>query len=352
MFKNQEGFTNSFFGSYAYQAIIDRHEDHLLVRMHNLIDWSFVESEVADRYATLGQHAYHPVIMFKLLVLQNLYNLSERTVSEQADQNIIYRFFLGIGLNDTIPHWTELGKFRERIGTDTFERLFYRVLDEAQRLGIEISDKRNADATDVKANVDLARCGADKQDGNDHTWISRNTSDPDAGFGKKSSTPGGKHWYGYKSHTNNDVETGLITAVETTKASVTDGSQLATLVDKERDARGEDAIRKQGGDKGYVGNTKDLTDRGILDYTIPRNNMYADREGKRHNTHYLHVKHHRYKVEQKYAEGKRWHHLGIARYRGRWKVHLQGLLTYLAMNLKRIVHLLFPLAIPYTRHFS
>ena len=343
MFKHQEGFTNSFFGSYAYQSVIDRHQDHLLARMQKLIDWSFVESEVADRYSDLGQHAYHPLIIFKLLVLQSLYNLSERTVCEHADMNIIYRFFLGIGLNDDIPHWTELGKFKERIGTEAFERLFYRVLDEAERLGIEISGKRNADATAVHANIDLARCAKDREDDTDHTWISRNTSDPDAGFGTKGNAPGSKRWYGYKSHINQDAETELVMAVETTDASISDTSMLTPLVDKERDARGEDAIRQQGGDKGYVGNTAQLTERGILDYIIPRINMYEERNRKRRNPYYLHLKYQRYKVEQKYAEGKRWHHLGAARYRGKWKVHLQGLLTYLAMNLKRIITLLLPL---------
>lgn len=343
MFKTQEGFTNSLFGAYAYQSVIDRHPDHLLVRLERLIDWSFVESEVADRYSTLGQHAYHPVMLFKLLVLQNLYDLSERDVCEAADCNIIYRYFMGAGLTDAIPHWTELGKFKERIGTEAFERLFYRVLEEAERLGITISRKRNADATDVRANVDMVRCAEDKTDENDRTFISRNTSDPDAGFGRKKSTPGGTSWYGYKSHTNSDVETELVTAVETTDASVSDTGMLIPLVDKEREARGEDAIRQQGGDKGYVGNTAELTEREILDYTIPRDNMYAERERKRRNTQYLYVKYRRYKVEQKQAEGKRWHHLARARYRGRWKVHLQGLLTYLVINLKRIVTLLFPL---------
>jgi IS5 family transposase len=132
-------------------------------------------------------------------------------------------------------------------------------------------------------------------------------------------------------------------AVETTDASISDTSMLTSLVDKERDARGEDAIRQQGGDKGYVGNTAELKKRDILDYVIPRINMYEQRNRKRKNSHYLHLKYQRYKVEQKYAEGKRWHHLGIARYRGKWKVHLQGLLTYLAMNLKRIMTLLLPL---------
>lgn len=339
MFKPQDQFTNSMFGSYAYDLIIERNQNHLLVKMNKLIDWSFVEEEVVDRYSHRGQNAIHPVRMFKLLIVQNLYNLSEREAMVNTDCNIIYRYFVGLGLTEDVPHWTELGKFKERIGADAFERLFYRVLDEAERLGIKISDKRNADATDLEANVDLKKCAKDKRDKNDKTYIDRNTSDPDAKFGRKESN--GKSWYGYKSHANDDAETELVTSVITTAANRTDESQLIPLVDKERDHRGEDAIRKQGGDKGYVGHTDELEKRDILDYTTPRNNMKTAKLEKDKNKHYLHLRKLRYKVEQKNAEGKR-HGLGKARHRGKWKVHLRSLLIYLTVNLKRIVNLLIP----------
>ena len=339
MFKPQDQFTNSMFGSYAYDPIIERNQDHLLVKIDKLIDWSFVEEEVADRYSHKGQNAIHPVRIFKLLIIQNLYNLSERETMSNADCNIIYRYFAGLGLTEDVPHWTELGKFKERIGTEAFERLFYRVLAEAERLGIKISDKRNADSTDMEANVDLKKCAKDKRNKNDKTYIDRNTTDPDAKFGKKESN--GKGWYGYKSHANDDAETELVTAVITTEANKTDESQLIPLVDKERDYRGEDAVRKQGGDKGYVGHTDELAERNILDYVIPRDNMKKDKEKKDKNKHYLHLKKLRYKVEQKNAEGKR-RGLGKAKHRGKWKVHLRSLLIYLAINLKRIVNLLIP----------
>jgi len=339
MFKTQAQFTNSMFGSYAYDPIISRNQDHLLVRLNKLIDWSFVEDEVADRYSALGQKAIHPLRMFKLLIIEHLYNLSERDTMTNTDCNIIFRHFAGLGLTEETPHWTELGKFKERIGVEAFERLFYRVLEEAERLGIKISNKRNADATDIKADVDLKRCAKDKRDKDDHTWIDRNTSDPDADFGHKDKD---KSWYGYKSHTNQEVENKLVTAVITTGAAETDESKLISLVDKERDYRGEDAIRKQGGDKGFIGHAEELTERNILDYVIPRDNMKKDKAKKDKNKHYLHIKRFRYRVEQKFAEGKKKHGLGKAKYRGRWKVHLQGLLTYLVMNLKRIVNLLIP----------
>ena len=340
MFKPRDQFTNSMFGSYAYDPIIDRNQDHVLVKLNKLIDWSFVEDEISDCYSAKGQRAVHPARIFKLLIIQSLYDLSEREVMTHTDCNIVFRYFVGLGLTEDIPHWTELGKFKERIGVEAFERLFYRVLYEAERLGIEISNKRNADSTDIRANVDITRCAKDKRDKKDKTYIDRNTSDPDAGFGKKESN--GKGWYGYKSHANDDAESELVTAVITTKANQTDESQLIPLVDKECDHRGEDAIRKQGGDKGYVGHTEELAERDIMDYVIPRNNMKMVKQRKDKNKHYLHLKRLRYKVEQKFGEAKNRHGLGQTRYRGKWRVHIQSLIIYLTMNLKRIVNLLTP----------
>lgn len=128
----------------------------------------------------------------------------------------------------------------------------------------------------------------------------------------------------------------------TTGANKTDESQLIALVDKEREYRGEDAIRKQGGDKGYVGHTEELEKRSVLDYVIPRDNMKKDKQKKDKNKHYLQLKRLRYKVEQKFAEAKNKHGLRKTRFRGRWKVHLQCLIIYLTINLKRIVNLLVP----------
>lgn len=338
MFKAQNQFTNSMFGAYAYDPIINRNQDHILVKMNKLLNWSFVEQEVANCYSAKGQKAIHPLRMFKLLVVQSLCNLSDRDTMSHTDCNIIFRYFVGLGLTEDVPHWTELGKFKERIGVAVFERLFYRLLEEAERLGIQISNKRNADATDIEANVDLKKCAQDKKDKDDHTWIDRNTTDKDAGFGHKEKD---KSWYGYKSHTNQEVENELVTAVITTTASVTDESQLVPLIDKELEYRGKKAIRKQGGDKGFVGHTEELADRDILDYVIPRDNMKV-KQKKEKNKHYLHLKKLRYKVEQKFAEAKKKHGLKKARYRGRWKVHLQCLITYLVMNLKRIVSILTP----------
>ena len=91
----------------------------------------------------------------------------------------------------------------------------------------------------------------------------------------------------------------------------------------------------------YVGHTQELQERDIKDFVIPRNNMKIARQEKENNPQYQYLKSVRYKVEQKYAEGKR-SGLGKARCWGRWKTHIQSLLIYLTMNLKRIVALVMP----------
>jgi len=344
MFKSQQDFTNSLFGAYAYEPIIARNTDHILIRLNRLIDWSFVEEEVADCYSSEGRSALHPVMMLKFLILQKLFDRSEREVMVDTDCNIINRYFVGLGLTEDVPHWTDLGKFKERIGTDRLENLFYRVLEEAERLGIEIGQKRIVDATDVIANVDTARCVKDKNDDDDHDFIDRNTSDTDARFGSKGK--GKRSWYGYKSSTNMDAKTDLVTAVWTTDASIPDGAVLPTLIDAEQAHRGEDAIAAQGGDKGYVGNQAALSERKVRDYTIPRDNMKIEKRRKDRNPWYRQLKHLRYKIERKQSEAKNRHGLGKARYRGLQKVHWQGLLTYIAINLKRIANILLPVQRP------
>ena len=45
-------------------------------------------------------------------------------------------------------------------------------------------------------------------------------------------------------------------------------------------------------------------------------------------------------IERKFGEAKKWHGLARARYRGKWKVAIQIIMTFLVMNAKRIARLL------------
>src|SRR3989338_3449736 len=116
MFKSNASFQSSMFGSFAYEKILERHHDHLLMRMARTIDFSFIHPLVEDCYSELGRKAYDPVCMVKLLVLQTLYDCSEREVVAQAGTDLPFPPFLSPSPPHLISHWTLLGKFRERLG--------------------------------------------------------------------------------------------------------------------------------------------------------------------------------------------------------------------------------------------
>ncbi|MEK7144693.1 MAG: IS5 family transposase [Patescibacteria group bacterium] len=338
MFKSQSSFQSSFFGSFAYQGILARHQDHFLVRLLSTVNFSFVEKAVKDCYSDVGRRAYNPVIMMKLLLLQTLYDLSERDVIEQADTNILFRAFLGISLDDEIPHWTLLGQFRERLGEERFEDIFNKVVIMAKEVGLLDEKLRILDSTAVRAKVDVARHVGKKGDDDDDSphRLEDRSPDPEARTGHKSAHV---KWHGYKEHIAIDPSSDIVTAVITTPAHVSDVTPSVDLIDKERKLFADTArpVRQVTGDKGYVGRTCEFKERNILDYTIPRTNMK-----QKIGTWYLSAKRKRSKIERIFAEGKTNHHLRSCRYWTRWKTHVQGLLIFLAMNLKRITNFLQP----------
>lgn len=309
------------------------------MRLLRTIDFSFITPLVQDCYSDLGRKAYDPVTMVKLLLLQTLYDLSGREVVEHADTNLLFRAFLERSLDDEIPHWTLLGKFRERLGEERFTAIFNRVVVLAKEVGLLDEKLRIIDSTAVVAKVDVARhIGTAEREDDDHSdRLDRRSPDPDAHTGHKSVM---KRWYGYKVHASVDPSSVIVTAVATTSANVADVHCFVPLLDAERalfpDV--ERPIRQATGDKAYVGRTPALTVRRILDYVIPQKNM-AQKRG----TWFMAARRKRPIIERMFAEGKTNHHLGRSRYWTRWKNHVQALLVFLAMNLKRITNTLCPL---------
>jgi transposase, IS5 family len=334
MYKSQSSFQNSIFGDYAFKSIIDRNQNHLLVRLNKAIDLSFIEEVVSDCYChDNGRRAYHPVMMFKILFLQTLYDESDEDIIEAVDTNILFRHFVGLSLEDEVPDRTLLGKFRARLGQDRFEGIFNRIVRLAVEVGMVDNRLRLIDTTAIKADVDLYRCKKDKQDDNDKTYIDRNTTDPDASTGHKSAT---SMWYGYKSGIELDPVSEIVTAVTTDTAGHTDASRLRPLSEQDRKNAGK--IKRLCADKGFVGEDEYLEENKIMNNVIRRDNMKKPRR----LIYYL-DKMVRPIIEHKFSEGKNNHGLGKARYRGRWRVHIQSLLIYITMNLKKIINYLCPI---------
>lgn len=131
--------------------------DHLLRKIDNAVDFSFVRDEVRKLYSEdKGRPSVDPVTLVKLCVINYLYgyNSMRRTIRE-CEVNNAYRWFIGYDLMERIPHFTTFGKnYKRRFeGTDLFEKIFTRVLYTAIEQGLVDTGVAFIDGTHIKANA-------------------------------------------------------------------------------------------------------------------------------------------------------------------------------------------------------
>lgn len=102
-------------------------QDHLLRKVNDAIDFSFIYDKVAHLYSKTGRPSLDPVIMFKMLLVGYLYRIpSERRLVEEVRLNLAYRWFVGLQLDDPVPHPSTFSQNRRRRFKDTglFEEIF------------------------------------------------------------------------------------------------------------------------------------------------------------------------------------------------------------------------------------
>ena len=130
-------------------------EDHLVRKLENALDWRFIYEMVEDSYCEdNGRPSLDPVILIKLPVIQYMFGIrSMRQTIQEIKVNTAYRWFLGLGLRDAVPHFSTFGKnyMRRFQDTDLFERIFQRILKECMEAGLVDESVVFVDSTHVKA---------------------------------------------------------------------------------------------------------------------------------------------------------------------------------------------------------
>ncbi len=128
---------------------------HLLRKIETAIDWNFIYDLVEDKYCKdNGRPSIDPVTLIKMPILQYLYGIkSMRQTIKEIEVNVAYRWFLGLDLTDEVPHFSTFGKnYKRRFeGTDIFEQIFARILEECIKNKLVKPKEIFVDATHVKA---------------------------------------------------------------------------------------------------------------------------------------------------------------------------------------------------------
>ena len=130
-------------------------QDHLLRIIDKAIDWNFIYDLVVDKYSSdNGRPSMDPVMLIKIPFIQYLYGIkSMRQTVKEIEVNVAYRWFLGLEMQDKVPHFSTFGKNYSRRfkDSDLFEQIFSHILMECYKFKLIDPTEVFVDATHVKA---------------------------------------------------------------------------------------------------------------------------------------------------------------------------------------------------------
>lgn len=98
-------------------------------------------------YGKKGRPHYDVVKMFKILILQTLYNLSDEETEFQLGDRLSFQRFVGIGYADDIPDARTVGAFRERLGADGVKEMFDAFDAQMKAKGLKCNKGKLIDAS-------------------------------------------------------------------------------------------------------------------------------------------------------------------------------------------------------------
>jgi IS5 family transposase len=234
-----------------------------LERLGALVDFEIFRKPLAkalrrsDR-AKGGRPPYDPVLMFKVLILQALYNLSDDQAEFQIRDRLSFMRFLGLTLGDRVPDAKTIWLFREQlVRAGAIDRLFDRFDLALEARGLLAMSGQIVDASIVQApkqRNDDGEKAAIKEGRIPDGWAENpaklRQKDRDARWTMKrgrvkrleDGTPRGSEImipaFGYKSHISTDRRHGLIRRWTVTDAAANDGRQLRALIDPKNTASG------------------------------------------------------------------------------------------------------------------
>ena len=209
-----------------------------LVKINQVIAWEnfrgiLEKVRERDRKSEAGRKAFDVILMFKILILQSLYNLSDDGMEYQIRDRISFMRFLGLNVDERVPDAKTIWLYRQQLTElNLIKELFEQFDVYLRHHGFKAQKGQIVDASIVSVPVgrnskeqnERIKSGEIPSEWNENT---RRQKDTDAQWTKKH----GKNYYGYKNHINIDVKHKLIRSYAVTPASVHDSKIFEPLLD-------------------------------------------------------------------------------------------------------------------------
>jgi IS5 family transposase len=311
-----------------------------LARLHEVVDWEAFRAPIENAVVPEpkgpgGRPRFDALIMFKTLVLQRLYHLSDAQTEFMIRDRLSFMRFVGVDLHETIPDEKTIWRFREELIAGRVMDQLWKAFDgELKRLGVQTSRGKIVDASIVESTSKPRKKSRDRE--TDETTEEPNSHRERQIDGEARSTMKRKRWYfGYKNHIKVDAGTKLIVADAVTDAAVHDRKMLPVLLcDDDKDC-------EIYADKGYAGVGPRAEVIGVQ--ATPRimhkgkRNKPVTVEQKAENKQWAKI---RSRVEHVFGDQHTGMHLTKIRTRRKSRAEFTIRLNNLAYNLRRLGFLL------------
>ncbi|MDD2671394.1 MAG: IS5 family transposase [Syntrophales bacterium] len=331
--------------------------DHPLRPIRKMVDKSLerLSPEFDRMYSHTGRPSIAPEKLLKALLLQALYSIrSNRLLVEQIGYNVLFRWFLGMALDEEVWDHSTFSQNQERlISSDIFPRFFQSVLDQARHSRLLSDEHFSVDGTLIESWASMKsfqpKDGPPKASGNKRNpevnfhgekrtnETHASITDPDAkiyrkGLGKEAKLS-------YMGHVITENRNGLVVAAHFTQANGRAEREAAETMVRPLVKRKRITLSA---DKGY--DMRDFIFRlrslEVTPHVARRNNSWSAIDGRttRHPG-YERSQRARKKIEEVFGWIKTIGVLRKARYRGREKIGAYFMLSVTAYNLIRMRNL-------------
>lgn len=226
---------------YEYQLeLINQHQPPLQ-KLNALIDWELFREPIEEAFRIEakgpgGRPPFDRLMMFKVVILQRYYNLSDEQTEFQIKDRLSFQQFLGLQIGDKVPDEKTVWLFKEQLKEKGIAKKLFDLFAKALiSNGIVAKEGSIVDASFV--NVPRQRNSRQENEtikqGNtpksfEESPSMKSQKDCDARWMTKNR----ERHFGYKNHVNADAATKLITKFTTTTANVHDSQALEELIDR------------------------------------------------------------------------------------------------------------------------
>ena len=245
--QGHQSYQPQLFSVFNMESLIP--QNHLLREVDAKIDFEFVREMTSHLYCQdNGRPSVDPVLFVRIYLITHLYNIpSDRQVCEEIQFNLAYRWFCRLSIEDAVPDHSSLTRIRDRLGEETFKKIFDHVVRLCIEKGLVTGKRVMTDGSLIKADAalsSLVRKETEKPEENvrdikdkpspnikgkkfsNETHVSK--TDPDATLAGKAAE---RKQLRYKEHCTIDRDSRVILDAHITTGSEVDGHQMINRMD-------------------------------------------------------------------------------------------------------------------------